>query len=789
MRSYLALVVALVGGCGQSAIQNGGDGGRELPDGFLQTKCMTDPDCDDGNPCTIDQCSQAQGCLHSMVNCTSAGDACNDGYCDPSTPACTTPNCHCRSMVANEGKTCSDTTGNPGTCMNGTCTPLPQCRPSVANPNLYCGASFTDQTLGMNVIDTYGCPAATGLTGPETYYTFSTFNDQSITVTLSNVAATVDLELVVLDGTACVASAPCETTSVGTGSKSVTFTAKANQPYLIVVDGVNGGNGSYTLALTCNSCKPIQTLSCNQTIMGNTTGPNSTMALSSYPCAASEPGPEDAYTLTPTASTNYKIKLTGLTQDLDLIVIDHFSNTCDNSFCEAYSTNLGAMDEQLSFNSFGGGDYNVIVDSKSTGGPYTLEVDCPPTCTGSLSVDCNNLSDSRRNDDVTYSTNLVTAWGACDTMTTGPEVVYQFYATATGTYTFTLTGLQADLDLLILQGTGFTCDPTNACMNPAGQGTNTGTADETVTINAVANTEYFVAVDGKNGAVSPYTLKVRSTQCPGPSCYNGANVWSCAYLEDTRRNDDPARSTNNIDQWACDANTTGPEVVYPFTPPANGMYTVTLDGLTANLDLIVLNNTSPFVCSSSSACLNPVGSGTNTGTASESVTFAADTSHGYFIAVDGVAGAVSPYHLMMTSSSCPAPICRDGFDALSCTNISLTNRNDASGSTSDVTSWGTCDTGTNGPEFVHMFTPPSPGSYTIEMIGLHDDLDLIVQETSSSSPMCSVTAACFASSVTAGTADEKVTFTTTAGHDYWIIVDGKNGAVSRYTLAITNGCP
>ncbi len=788
MRARLALALMLVAGCGNSGISNdNGDGGRELPDGFLQTMCASAEDCDDGNPCTIDQCSTTQGCLHSMVNCTSAGDACNDGYCDPSGPACSTTGCHCRSMVANEGKSCSDNNGNPGTCASGTCTPLPQC--SISGNFLSCGASFSDNTLGPNVIDTYTCAGATGLTGPERAYNFQTFNDQSITVALTGVASTVDLELVVLDGVACVATAPCEATSVGTGTKSVTFTAKANQSYLIVVDGVNGGNGGYTISLTCNSCKPIQTVACNQTIMGDSSGTLSTNALASYPCAASEPGPEDAYELQPTTSSNYHLKLTGLTNDLDLIVVDRYNNICDNSFCEASSTNSGTMDETLDFTPFGGGDYAIIVDSKSVGGPYTLEVDCPPTCSGQLSMDCNTLSDSRRNDDASYSTNLVTSWGACDTMTTGPEVVYEFYPTTAGAYTFTLTGLQADLDLLVIAGSGFTCDPANPCLNPAGQGTNTGTADENVTVNVQPFQYYYVAVDGKNGAVSPYTLKMRSTQCPGPSCYNGANVWSCAYLEDTRRNDDPARSTNDIDQWACDANTTGPEVVYPFVPPANGTYTVTLDGLTANLDLIVLSNQFSTVCDSSSACLNPVGAGTNTGTTSESVTFTADTSHGYFIAVDGVAGATSPYHLKMTSSSCPAPICRDGFSQLNCVNISVTNLNDASGSTSDVTSWGSCDTNTNGPEFAHLFTPPSPGTYTVQMIGLHDDLDLIVQETSASTPTCSVTAACFAQSVNAGTADESVTFTTTAGHDYWIIVDGKNGAVSRYTLAITDGCP
>jgi hypothetical protein len=502
-------------------------------------------------------------------------------------------------------------------------------------------------------------------------------------------------------------------------------------------------------------------------------------------CTPLEPGPEDSYRVTPGATTSYKVKLSGQTTDLDLIVIDEYSGQCYPSYCRASSVNGSTADESLKFTGYSGNTYDVVIDSQTVGGPYTLEVDCPPSCYyTSLNTNCNTPSDSRRNDDAANSHNLINAWGACDSNTTGPEVIYQFYAALGGSYTFTLSGLTADLDLIVMQGNSFACDSSDTCV---ASGTNPGTANEVVTFTAVAGTYYYVAVDGKAGAVSPYQLKLTSLVCPGPSCFNGANSWSCSYLEDTRRNDDLVHSKNAVDNWACDSNTTGPEVVYPFSPPVAGMYTVTLDGLTANLDLIVVSDNSTSACMSTTACVVPAGN--NPGTAGESVTFAADTLHGYYIAVDGVNGAVSPYHIKMTSMSCPAAICRDGGQPLTCAGLSLSNANDAVGSTSDVTMWGTCDTNTTGQEFAHLFTPPAPGTYTIKMIGLHADLDLIVQETSAASPACSASAACFASSTNAGTADETVTFPTTAGKAYWIIVDGKNGATSRYTLAITNGCP
>jgi hypothetical protein len=783
---WLAISSLLVAsGCGGHGSES--DMGRVVPDGFLQTMCMDSSDCDDGDNCTTDSCSAIQGCLHAPLNCSGVGDSCNIGTCNAHMTGCdgTAAKC-CSAMPANDNMPCTTNGGLAGTCTSGTCIALPTCQidPSVFLDCSSFNAVTNGLTLGPSAITDYTC--VTGENGAEHAYQFQIFSDRQVTATLSNTV--VPLDLIVLDGTQCVMSAACETHAQGTPTTaaSVKWNAHANQNYLIVVDGQNANSGNFTLNLDCATCKPIQTLACNMSVMGNSTGAMATTAIASYPCATSEAGPEDSYLLAPSVATDYKVKLTGLSTDLDLIVIDSFSGQCDNSFCEASSVTSGTADETLAFHGYAGQNYDIVVDSKTTGGPYMLEVDCPPSCVGATSIDCFSLSDTRRNDDPSLSRNVVSSWGTCDTNTTGPEVVYEFFPPSTGMYTFTLTGLTADLDLIVESGTFSTCDPTNPCVASS---VTPGTADETVTFLGDPTKVYYIAVDGQNGATSPYTLKLRSTQCPGPSCYNGANTMSCSYLEDTRRNDDTNRSTNRIDMWACDNNTTGPEVVYPFTPPANGMYTVTLDGMTANLDLIVVENTSAFTCDSASAC---VGSSTNTGTTNESVTFTGDTSHTFYVAVDGVAGATSPYHVKLASASCPPPKCTDGFYSMSCSSLVLSNRNDTSGSTSSVTSWGPtaspCDTGLTGPEFAHFFSPTGPGPYTVTMNGLAANLDLIVLETSSESS-CDFTSACIGVGNNPGTMDEHVTFTANPGKFYWFIVDGVAGATSRYFLEVTAGCP
>jgi hypothetical protein len=122
--------------------------------------------------------------------------------------------------------------------------------------------------------------------------------------------------------------------------------------------------------------------------------------------------------------------------------------------------------------------------------------------------------------------------------------------------------------------------------------------------------------------------------------------------------------------------------------------------------------------------------------------------------------------------------------------MSTTSRNDASGATNDISYWSMCTgaTGLTGPEFAHAFTPTTAGPYTVEMIGLKQDLDLIVLETTSTS-MCAPNYKCMGASKNTGTTSEKVTFTADPTKYYWFIADGKNGATSQYTLAITDGCP
>src|SRR3954466_8419323 len=95
MRWFWALTLTsavVAGGCGgtdEMGMGGGPDGPHGLPDGFIQQNCVTNSDCDDGNPCTVDTCPAASHvCDHAPVDCAVLKDGCNEGVCDATTGDC-----------------------------------------------------------------------------------------------------------------------------------------------------------------------------------------------------------------------------------------------------------------------------------------------------------------------------------------------------------------------------------------------------------------------------------------------------------------------------------------------------------------------------------------------------------------------------------------------------------------------------------------------------------------------------------------------------------------------------
>jgi hypothetical protein len=85
---------------------------------------------------------------------------------------------------------------------------------------------------------------------------------------------------------------------------------------------------------------------------------------------------------------------------------------------------------------------------------------------------------------------------------TGPEAAWIFTPTVSANYRASITGLSADCDLFVLSG----ADCGGTCLSPVSYSANSNQAPEFVTFAGVANTTYYIVVDGYFGSVCTFTL-------------------------------------------------------------------------------------------------------------------------------------------------------------------------------------------------------------------------------------------------------------------------------------------
>ena len=128
-------------------------------------------------------------------------------------------------------------------------------------------------------------------------------------------------------------------------------------------------------------------------------------------------------------------------------------------------------------------------------------------CVPVTALACNATVSSRN--DAAGSKDLIDEWSCSIFTYTGPEISYRFVAPVAGLVEVALTGLTADLDLIVMRDDGNGCshDGAATCVDKSTLG---GTGDERVSFVAETGATYFIILDGFNGAVGDFTLRVGS---------------------------------------------------------------------------------------------------------------------------------------------------------------------------------------------------------------------------------------------------------------------------------------
>ena len=128
-------------------------------------------------------------------------------------------------------------------------------------------------------------------------------------------------------------------------------------------------------------------------------------------------------------------------------------------------------------------------------------------------------------------------------------------------------------------------------------------------------------------------------------------------------------STNAVDTYYCNtlfqnSNQTGPEYTYRFVYPETVQATVVLSGLSADLDLFVLDATGA-VCNGTN-CFGSSGFG---GTSNETLSFTAIGGTEYYVVVEGYGGATSNYSI---NATCTEPTLAPDVTVGTATRVTLT---------------------------------------------------------------------------------------------------------------------
>jgi hypothetical protein len=297
-------------------------------------------------------------------------------------------------------------------CAKADACQAPQC---TAGLPISCGGSDSWATYSFgatNSIDSYGSCSPYTYSGPEYAYSFAAKTSGKVQVSLSAESAPTDL--LVLQAAADGSCSSDQCLDYDFGPTGVSFEAEAGKTYFLVIDGFNGAQGSYTIAVDCGveappevcgngldddgdgstdceddacfgaeeGCQPacvpdtveLADLSCpSDEDFYNNGSKGSTNAIDSYSCNSSYDysGPEYVYTYIADADTQVTVSLSDEDDDTDVLVLQDKGIGCNPASC------LTAGTSGASFAAKKGQTYFIVVDGyEGAVGDYSLTFSC-----------------------------------------------------------------------------------------------------------------------------------------------------------------------------------------------------------------------------------------------------------------------------------------------------------------------------------------------------------------------------------------------------------------------------
>jgi len=257
----------------------------------------------------------------------------------------------------------------------------------------------------------------------------------------------------------------------------------------------------------CNGyCRDAETIACDTFVAGKNTGAAGStqhIAPPAYSCTStSYPGPERAFKFTGAAGQDVVAEIYGVGGNLALFAINPATGAQCNAMtsCATYGDALTSTNaEALAFTAAAGKDYYLVVDGPAAAN-FSMTVQCIPSggCSPAVAIQSGQsfLSSNVGGSGPNVTSNITHHQPFSGSGWTGPEAAYVFTPTATASYTVSIVGnplankLDCDADLFVKQAS------TGCGQETLAYSATIGTKPETITFNGVANTTYFIVVDG-----------------------------------------------------------------------------------------------------------------------------------------------------------------------------------------------------------------------------------------------------------------------------------------------------
>jgi hypothetical protein len=640
--------------------------------------CVTTPlVCDDGDPCTVDLCDPLLGCLARPVVCND-GDPCTRDACVAETGLCIheagpcLPEDRCTDGVDDDGDGDTD-------CDDADCAEAEVCRAPCVDDD----AEDDDlRSTATALVLPAWLSGRVARAGDPDWFRIGVCSGGrlAIEVTATGTGGAPDLILVdaagafVAAGQRSAAGVRLDWLSSVDGPVFARIDAAAGSPcaaYGLRVELDARGCGA--LVEVCDNgrdddgdgradcadrdcdahpacgggtCVAVGALPCGGAVFGDTRdGPR---RIDRWACGGwDESGPEIAWTLTPPGDGAVTVTLSDAAADLDVFVLE---GACAPTSCFTYG------DTGATFFGVGGRTYHVVVDGAGgAAGSYVLRAECAGRC----------VDDPLEPNDTAPQARLLRAGEHAAVLAAGSPDWYRVERCRGARLTVTVTAASAVAFDLRLWDAGSAVDAAAA-------------VDGRAALSAVAAADgaWLVELTAAGGPdCADYTLALAldrtgcatetrctdgvdddgdgATDCADPDCAGTpacAVGRTCAAPAPVRCGEtvtaDTRGAVNAFVAYACGADgESGPEHVWALTLAEAGPVTVTLSGMTADLDLFLLaGDCSPGSCVAAS-----------TGLSFERFTFQGAAGVPYFVVVDGYEGAAGAYALTVDAESCQSP--------------------------------------------------------------------------------------------------------------------------------------